>query len=117
MQDLILSIEKHAELENVYIAHFEGAFDGHNKEPLAELEKMILEGKGLAFIFDFEKMNFLNSYAIGQLVAWHNHMMNAQGQIIISGPAKNVEDIFNIVGISNMFKIFPDLESAVNSLR
>lgn len=116
MQDLSVTMEPHASLPNTYVVHFEGAFDGHIKEPTAEMEKMIMEQKGLIMVFDFEKLNFLNSYAIGQLVAWHNHMVNSQGNIIIAAPAKNVEDIFNIVGIGNMFKIFPDVQSALTSL-
>ena len=117
MQELILNIENHPDMENVMIAHFEGAFDGHIKEPIAELEKLIMGQGGKKFIFDFEKLTFLNSYAIGQLVAWNNHMLNSNGQILISGSIKNVEDIFNIVGISNLIKIFPDTEAAVNFLR
>lgn len=109
-------MEPHASLTNTYVVHFEGAFDGHIKEPTAEMEKMIMEQEGLTLVFDFEKLSFLNSYAIGQLVAWHNHMMNTQSKIIIAAPAKNVEDIFNIVGITNMFKIFPDVQSSIDSL-
>lgn len=117
MQDLTVTTEPHAVIPNTFIAHFEGAFDGHIKEPIAELEAKVMEDVGHNFIFDFSKLSFLNSYAIGQLVAWHNHLLNTNGQIIIASPAKNVEDIFNIVGISNMFKIFPDLDTAANSIQ
>lgn len=116
MQDLIITINKHESSENTYVVHFQGAFDGHNKEPLAELEALVMQEGSLKLIFDFETLSFLNSYAIGQLVAWHNHMISNQGEIIIANPAKNVEDIFNTVGISSMFKIFPDLTSAIGSL-
>lgn len=117
MQDLTVTIEPHASVPNTFIAHFEGAFDGHIKEPITELEGMVMSDEGHNYIFDFAKLSFLNSYAIGQLVAWHNHLLNINGQIVIAAPAKNVEDIFNIVGISNMFKIFPDLDTAANSLQ
>ncbi|MCK5605136.1 STAS domain-containing protein [Candidatus Pacearchaeota archaeon] len=116
MQDLIVTIEKLEQPENTHIAYFQGAFDGHNKEPLIELETLVMEGGNVKLIFDFESLSFLNSYAIGQLVAWHNHLEANQGEIIIAHPAKNVEDIFNTVGISSMFKIFPDVPSAVATL-
>ncbi len=115
--DLTITIEQNADLENVYVAHFQGAFDGGIKEPLEEVGKKIMEStEKTNVIFDFKSLDYLNSYAIGQLVAWHNHLMKKGGQLIIAGPSKNVEDIFNIVGISTMLKIFPDVESAVASL-
>ena len=116
MQDLSIAIEKQEVPNNTYIAYFQGAFDGHNKESIADLEKLVMEGGDGKLVFDFESLSFLNSYAIGQLVAWHNHLTTNHGEIIIAHPAKNVEDIFNTVGISSMFKIFPDVPSAVATL-
>jgi len=116
MQALEINIEPAAGLQNTHIAHFQGAFDGGVKEPLEEIEKLIMEStEKTIVIFDFKSLDYLNSYAIGQLVAWHNHLMKNGGQLIIAAPSKNVEDIFNIVGISTMLKIFPDVESAVAS--
>ena len=118
MQKLTITIEKHPELENTHIAHFEGAFDGSLKEPLAELEDLINKSPAKTnVILDFKKLDYLNSYAIGQLVAWHNHLLKGQGQIMVAASSKSVEDIFNILGISNLFKIFPDIESAIGSLK
>ena len=117
MQKLEVTIEKHPSLPNAHIAHFNGAFDGSIKEPLVELEKMILEStEKLDLIFDFKDLSYLNSYAIGQLVAWHNHLMKNQGQIIVAAANKEVEEIFNVLGISNLFKIFPSVEEAVKTL-
>ena len=118
MSKLTITIEKHPELENTHLAHFEGAFDGSIKEPLAELENLINSDLTKAnFIFDFKNLDYLNSYAIGQLVDWQNHLTKNNGQIIATGLSKNVEDIFDIVGVSNLFKIFPDVESALESLK
>ena len=118
MQKLVITIEKNPELENTNIAHFEGAFDGSLKEPLAELEKLVhSDTPKNNVILDFKSLDYLNSYAIGQLVAWHNHLIKGKGQIIVAAPSKNVEDILGILGISNLFKIFPDVESALGSLK
>jgi anti-anti-sigma factor len=117
MQKLEITIEKHPTLPSVQIAHFNGAFDGSVKEPLVDIEKLINEStEKLDLIFDLKDLSYLNSYAIGQLVAWHNHLMKNQGQIIVAGANKEVEEIFNVLGISNLFKIFPSVEEAVQSL-
>jgi len=117
MKKLTIAIEKHPEVENAHIAHFEGAFDGSVKEPLADVDALINKDTKINFIFDFAKLDYLNSYAIGQLVAWHNHLLKNGGQLIVAGTTKNVEDILNILGISNLFKVFQDVESAVESLK
>jgi anti-anti-sigma factor len=117
MQKLTISVEKNVE-PNLHIAHFEGAFDGSVKEPLVDLEGLINESPNRTkVVLDLKNLSYLNSYAIGQLVAWHNHLVKIEGQIILAAPSKNVEDIFNILGISALFKIFPDIQTAVESLR
>lgn len=118
MEALTITIKESSDLKGVTIAHFEGAFDGGAKEPIAELKKLVDESESeMNLILDFTDVTYLNSYAIGELVSWQNHLMKNGGQIIIAGPNKNVEDIFGILGISNMFKIFPDVESAEETLK
>ena len=118
MEALSITIEPAAGLENTHIIHFVGDFDGGSKEYVGDLENFI-DGAApkTTLIFDFSKLNFLNSYAIGSLVAWHTHVSGKGGNILISGTNKNVEDIFAIVGISNLFKIYPDLTNALATLK
>jgi anti-anti-sigma factor len=117
MQKLTITLEKNSDT-NVHIAHLEGAFDGSIREPLIELEALINASPSKTkVILDLKNLSYLNSYAIGQLVAWHNHLVKIEGQIILAAPSKNVEDIFNILGISALFKIFPDVQSALDSLK
>ena len=117
MQSLKITLEKDFE-PGIHLAHMEGAFDGSVKEPLVELETLINgSASKTKVVLDLKNLSYLNSYAIGQLVAWHNHLVKVEGQIILAAPSKNVEDIFNILGISALFKIFPDVQTAVESLR
>jgi len=117
MKKLDISIEKFPDKLNAHIIHFDGDFDGYAKENLTDIQKFIDESKaGTVLLFDFSKLNYLNSYAIGHLVAWHNHLSKMGGKIIIAQTNKNVEDIFSILGIGNLFKIYPDLETAKGAL-
>lgn len=118
MQKLTITIEKHPDIKNAHVAHFEGAFDGSIKDSLASLDALIQQAEeSTNIIFDFKQLDYLNSYAIGQLVAWQNHLIKNKGQIIIAALNKNVEDILSILGISNLFKIFPDINTAIDSLK
>jgi anti-anti-sigma factor len=117
VKKLNITIDELPEKPNAHIVHFDGDFDGYAKENLTDIQKFIDESKdGITLLFDFNKLNYLNSYAIGHLVAWHNHVSKGGGKIIIAGTNKNVEDIFAILGIGNLFKIYPDLETAKGAL-
>ena len=118
MKKLNTTIEDLEGHSNVHIIHFDGDFDGYAKENIVDIQKFIDKcTSGNTLIFDFSKLNYLNSYAIGHLVAWHNAVSKVGGKIIIAGTNKNVEDIFAILGISNLFKIYPDLNAATEAAK
>jgi len=117
MQKLETRIEDFKERADTSVVHFSGDFDGYAKDSIADLQSYIdAIDKAYTLIFDFANLNYLNSYAIGHLVAWHNHIKKLGGNIVIVGTNKNVEDIFAILGISTIFKIYPDLAAATRDL-
>ncbi len=113
MQKLTVSLINYPEIENTQIAYFEGDFDGAAKDDITDLQSAVDScTTGFTMILDFSKLNYLNSFAIGQLVAWHNVINAKQGKILIVGTNKNVEDIFTVLGINTIFKTYPTLEAA-----
>ena len=117
MQKLSVQINKDAQIENTSIVSFVGDFDGAAKESITELEAYVATSTdGANLIFDFTSLNYLNSFAIGQLVEWHNVLNTKKGKILIVGANKNVEDIFTILGIASIFQIYPTMELAKQSL-
>lgn len=117
MQKLSVIINNEPSLEKTQIVSFSGDFDGAAKDSIVELEKTVQScNDGCTLIFDFAGLNYLNSFAIGQLVEWHNILNTKNGKILVVGANKNVEDIFSILGIASIFKIYPTLELAKESL-
>jgi len=118
MKKLTITFDVNPDYPNSHIVHFDGDFDGYAKENLTDIQSFI-DGcqPGSMLIFDFAKLNYLNSYAIGHLVAWHNHLSRMGGKILVAATNKNVEDIFAILGISTIFKIFPDIETAKEAIK
>ena len=111
MQKLTVTISDYAEIPNGKLVSFDGDFDGYAKEDIVELQKNVDEcAPSTVMIFDFSKLNYLNSFAIGQLVAWHNVVSTKGGSIYIVGTNKNVEEIFSVLGINNIFKTYPTIE-------
>lgn len=111
MQKLTVTISDYTEIPNAKMVIFDGDFDGYAKENIEGIQKTIDEcATGATIIFDFSRLNYLNSFAIGQLVAWHNIVSTKGAKIVIVGINKNVEDIFSVLGINNIFKAYPTVE-------
>ncbi len=117
MQKLTVTINDYPDIPNSKIITFDGDFDGYAKENIVDLQKSVDEcAANTILIFDFSKLNYLNSYAIGQLVSWHNVVKTKGGKIFIVGTNKNVEDIFSVLGINNIFKAYPTIEALKQDL-
>lgn len=111
MQKLNLSITDYPEVPNAKIIYFDGDFDGYAEDTIATIQGEVDKAvPGAVLIFEFSKLNYLNSFAIGQLVSWHNTISAKQGKILIVGINKNVQDIFSVLGIGSVFKTYADLE-------
>jgi anti-anti-sigma factor len=105
------------EFPNTKIVYFEGDFDGYSEDTITSLQAEVDQAaQGSILIFDFSKLNYLNSFAIGQLVSWYNIMNSKEGKILIVGINKNVQDIFSVLGISSVFKTYPNMEELKKDL-
>ena len=117
MKKLIITIEEISEKPDSHTIIFDGDFDGSAKENVAGIESFVNSASEKTnLVFDFIKLHYMNSYGIGQLVNWHNVINQKGGKIAIVGANKDVEDIFAILGISGLFKTYPDMTSAIATL-
>jgi anti-anti-sigma factor len=111
MQKLNLSIDAYPEIPHAKIVYFDGDFDGYAEDTIVTIQSEVDNAlPGAVLLFEFSKLNYLNSFAIGQLVAWHNVINAKQGKILIVGINKNVQDIFSVLGIGEVFKTYTTLE-------
>lgn len=116
MQPLKLTITNYPDLPDTKLISFEGDFDGYAKETLIELQNTVEKaGVGSTLIFEFSQLKYLNSFAIGEIIAWKNIMTKKQGEIIIVGSNKNIQDIFSVLGIGETFKHYADLDTLKKS--
>ena len=116
MQELKILIDPVPDHYNSYIIHCEGDFDGAAEKNLEEIQKLIDEASdNINLIFDFSKLNFLNSFAIGNLVKWRNEVSQLSGKCYITGSNAEVKKSLSIVG-GSLFIMIDDLETAIDAL-
>jgi len=109
------------EKDNVVIVKMEGEHRLTELPPpavtLQKLVKEQLEAGKTKFIFDFKKVDFIDSYGIGDLVASYVSAQNKGAKLKLASLSPKVRLVLNYCGIQRIIEIFEDEESAVKSFR
>jgi anti-anti-sigma factor len=70
----------------------------------------------LHMLFEFSKLEYMNSKAIGYLTDWYGKVTEGKGKIVISNPQANILDILEAVGITELIKCYKSIEEAQTQL-
>ena len=91
-----------------------GQLDESNVDEKAqEIYKIISENpQNLSLIFDFERLEYMNSKSIGYLTDWYGKVNEGGGKIAIAKAKQNIADILGVVGLTQLISVFQTLEEA-----
>ena len=64
-------------------------------------------------IVDMSRISYIDSSALGVLVACHSHLKKASGQLRLTGLTERVAKIVKIGGVESILHIDPTFEAAV----
>jgi anti-anti-sigma factor len=81
------------------------------------LDEVEGEDKGIGrVIFDLSKVTFVSSTGFSLLVSYANAKRGDWGEnpIVLAGPAPSVAKAMQMLGITGLFLVLPDLESALS---
>ncbi|KOG42462.1 STAS domain-containing protein [Streptomyces resistomycificus] len=93
-----------------------GELDYANAGELRDLLATITLQPGQRFVVDLSRMEFCDSSGITALIAAHSLAQEAQADIVLAGVPANTLRILRIVGLDQIFTLYPDRDSAVRSL-
>ena len=68
------------------------------------------------FLYDFHKLTFLNSTGIRFFIRIIRTAEQNQKKVAFVDPHPNIAEIFQLLGIDKIVKIFPDVEKAMESI-
>lgn len=68
--------------------------------------------QGLFMIFDFGKLEYMNSKSIGYLTDWYGKVTQGNGKIIIAQAKQNISDILQVVGLTQLIPIYNNVDEA-----
>ena len=82
---------------------------------LHQIVKKWIEENKKNILVNFEKVKFIDSLGIGELVASFNSTMNSGGNLKLMKLPPKIHLVFLITGLATVFDIYEDEEAAVDS--
>lgn len=104
--------------KQVKVITLEGQLDESNVDTFAPKVYELIEQNptGMNFIFDVEKLSYMNSKSIGYVSDWYSKLTEKGGKLVIAKPASNIKDILNVVGLDKIIPLAQTLEEAKSYL-
>ena len=88
---------------------------GRRLEDLGQTLGGLLDRKRVRLVLDLEKVRFMDSAGLGELVAWKKRALEIGGDVRLLHPRDRVRDLFELTALTRVFRIFEDEAEAVAS--
>lgn len=89
---------------------------GQAKELTEEIDKHISEGR-VKFVFDLEKLKYINSSGLGVIITLFTRARKNEGEIVICCVNKKVKELLLITKLNSVFTVTKTVESAISKLK
>jgi anti-anti-sigma factor len=100
------------------VVHITGQLDESNiDEKIKEVYKVLEDNpKNLNLIFELEHLEYMNSKSIGYITDIYGKVTESLGQVAIAQARPNITDILQVVGLSQLIKMFATVDEAKSYL-
>lgn len=102
---------------NVRVVALNGEFIGGNEtDQLRDVLTEEAKSGAPRLLIDLANTSYLNSTALGVLIAAHTNFSKREGKMGLSNVSKNIENIFVITKLSLVFSIYGSREEGVREM-
>lgn len=111
---IIEDVAQNDAAKHVKLVSISGQLDESNIDEKAQEIYAIITAnpQGLYLIFDFEKLEYMNSKSIGYLTDWFGKVTEGQGKIVMIKARPNIIDILQVIGLTQLIPMYGSLEEA-----
>lgn len=93
-----------------------GRLDSSTAPALTDQLSKITNENRFKIIIDFSELTFISSAGLRVLISTlKNCKRYNRGELVLASLAPNIVSVFDLAGFTSIFKIFPDVLSAVGS--
>jgi len=111
MTNLKISTE---EKNNVHIIHLEGFLDAHNHVLFRNAVTDAMDSGATRIVVDFAELVYIGSSGIEVILSVIQKLRDDGGDMVLCGISSKIFKVFDLLGLTSLFKIFETLEEAVN---
>lgn len=104
-------------VEDVAVIKPEGDLVGGSETDQLELQiRRLMDWNNKKLIIDLSKVSYLNSTALGVLVAAHSNYMKREAKLALCGIDKRIKNVFVITKLVMVFDIHTTLKEALDAM-
>ncbi len=98
------------------IVSVQGFLDANTFEDFEESLNGLFESSVYNVAIDLTKLEYISSAGAGVLISAMSIAREHGGQIVLVGPNEGVQEVFDLLGISQIFKIALDVEDGLKAI-
>jgi anti-sigma B factor antagonist len=112
-----LKIASRTEGKDTAILSLTGEVDVANAGRVRDAGLKLISDGIKHLIIDLSPTDYMDSTGLGTLVGLHKRLVESEGELIVAGPQPRVERLFEITGLTQVFRIFDDVDAALKEVR
>lgn len=103
-----LKIQREENRDGIVYFELEGTLDAHNYETLEEFFDKHLDGKDYRFVVNLKRLEYVSSSGAGVFIGAVGTCQDHGGDIVFMQPAQGVREIFELLGVLQIFPLVDD---------
>lgn len=108
-----LKVNREESRDGVVFFELEGLLDAHNFETLEALFEKYFNSESYRFVVDLRRLEYVSSSGAGVFIGAVGTCQDNDGNIILVQPSQEVKEIFELLGV---YQMFPVVQTRVQAL-
>jgi anti-sigma B factor antagonist len=100
----------------IFILAVDGNLDAEGTQAMEEKVLALLEAGETSLLFDFSRLDYINSSGLRVLVLAYQRLKKASGRVAICGIKDYIQEVFEVSGYDKIFPLFPDRDGAMTGM-
>ena len=97
----------------IYYISVSGFLDAHTFEQMEHLIDNLFESGVFRLVVDLSKLDYISSAGAGVFIGAISRAQENSGNIVLMTPSTNVKEVFDLLGLSQIFSFAETMEAAV----
>ena len=97
----------------VAVIRVQGFLDAHTFEQLEEVIREVYDGGCFKLVVDLARVDYISSAGAGVFIGARSESQENGGDVVLLNPTEGVREVFELLGLTQIFKLAIDETAAV----